>query len=38
MKKYEKPMFLVNYFDFTDVITTSPHDIGHNFIDDDFIS
>ena len=34
MKKYEKPMFLVNYFDFTDVITTS--DIGHNFIDDDF--
>ena len=35
MKKlYIKPELTVNLFDLVDVITTSPNDIGHNFVDD----
>ena len=35
MKKlYIKPELTVNLFDLVDVITTSPNDVGHNFIDD----
>ena len=37
MKKYFKPIFTVNYFSFDDVITSSPNDAGHNFIDDNFV-
>ena len=39
MKKlYIKPELTVNVFDLVDVITTSPNDIGHNFIDDDWFN
>ena len=37
MKFYIKPEFKVNVFDLTDVLTESINDIGHNFIDDDFV-
>ena len=37
MKFYVKPQFEINLFELADVITTSPNDLGHNFVDDDFI-
>ena len=36
MKFYVKPEFKVSVFDFTDILTDSTNDTGHNFIDDNF--